>query len=715
MRLYIAEKPSLALAIAENLKGPMKKHNGFFETAEANVTWCYGHILRQKNPDEYNQVYKYWRIEDLPIVPRKWELVVNESCKAQFKIISDLVKKAKEIVNAGDPDREGQLLVDEVLEYLNYNGKTLRVLINAIDEKSVKDALKNLKNNEDFKSLRDSAYARTRADWLIGMNLTRAYTLQAKKAGHSNVFNVGRVKTPTLGLVVRREEEIRNFKPIDYANVKAEFLVNKKSKIKASWKAGDNQLGLDSEGRLIDQKALSFLIEKLKMGGTGNVIFCETIPKKELQPLPYSLSALQVAAGKKFGYSPQEVLDVAQKLYEAKLTTYPRSDCDYLPLSQLEDSKTILSNLSKFTDLFSQWVDGANQKICSRAWNDKEITAHHAIIPTTVCANEKNLSEKEKNLYFLIAQAYIAQFYPVHEFNKTEVKIKYASELFSINGRIVTNEGYKSLYKNNKEENDENKEDDEVGLPPMKKGDVLEFIQVFHEWKKTTPPKRFTEATLIAAMKDIYKFVQSEECKNRLKSTKGIGTEATRATIITQLIEGNFMKVVKKYLEPTEAAFIIIKALPEEITLPDETSKWEDGLEAIYKKDKNVTLDSFVEGLATRLPELMNIDKSNFKLNEKLICPDCKKGVLQRRSTKDKKQYFWGCSNYPECKGIRPDVNGKPGEKKEINKNYLCPECEKGYLQKRLSKDKKKHFWGCSNYPECKGIRFDDNGKPAKS
>jgi len=735
-RLFIAEKPSLAAEIANNLKGPVKKFKGYTETGEGTVTWCYGHILRTYEPDEYDEKYKKWNLADLPIVPNRWKLKPSESCVVQFHVIKKLLQEATEVVNAGDPDREGQLLIDEVLEHVGYKGKVLRILVNAMDEKSVKAALADLRDNKDFVSLRESALARQRADWLVGMNLTRAYTIEGRRAGHDMVFNVGRVKIPTLGLVVRREREIKNFKAVDFGTVKGEFGAIAGTFV-ANWKAGEDQEGLDSEGRLVDKTAMDRLIAKfINANEAAKVVFCETAPKKEHQPLPFSLSALQVAAGKRFGYSPQKVLDTAQSLYEKKLTSYPRSDCDYLPTSQLADVTMILGNLSRFNDEVGSWTAGANPKLKSRAWNDKEITAHHAIIPTTVCAKEKDLSDVEINLYTLVTQAYIAQFYPLHAYNQTKVQVSFIGEEFNASGRVVTDEGFKAIYHRAEAEDDKDAKDDEDAgnLPPMKKNDVLQFKKAVPTWKKTQPPKRFTEALLIQAMKDIHKFVQDPEKKKRLKSTKGIGTEATRSTIIKELIDKKFMKVVAKKLEPTPEAFVLIDALPKEITLPDETAEWEDGLECIYKKQDGVTLDTFVDGLSSRLPELMGMERRKKENGEweivnvgggfeaKYPCPECGKGSFIRRPSKNKGEFWWGCSNYPECKATRPDIKGKPGEKTVNSKSrianstsdYPCPECKKGFLIKRKSKDGKKDWWGCNRYPDCKTTRFDDKGKPAK-
>ena len=345
MRLYIAEKPSMGAEIAKCLTGPVQRKDGYLITKDGIVTWAFGHILRQAEPEEYNAKYKNWKAEDLPIIPKQWKMIIDESCKKQFGIIKNLIDKADEIVHAGDPDREGQLLIDEVLDYLNCQKPVKRILLNALDEESIKKANKDLRDNRDFLNLKKSALARARADWLIGMNLSRAYTLAARRAGKKGVFAVGRVKTPTLALVVRRERELKDFKPVDYFTIKAIF-ANENGEFSATWKPKDTQAGLDFENRLIDENIAKALIGKFaQKTEAGKITAYQKAQKKEAQRLPFSLSSLQVLAGKKYGYDPQLVLDTAQKLYEKKLTTYPRSDCEYLPQSQFSDAKIILQNL----------------------------------------------------------------------------------------------------------------------------------------------------------------------------------------------------------------------------------------------------------------------------------------------------------------------------------------------------------------------------------
>ena len=323
MRLFIAEKPSLAQSIANGL-GSMSKRKGYIQCGDSTVTWCFGHILQQYDPEDYDKNLHAWRLEDLPIIPEHWKNKISASAKEQYAIIKELVSKADCLVNAGDPDREGQLLVDEVLNQLGVLNKkpTQRILLNALDEKSVRAALDNLRDNHEFVGLRNSALARQRADWIIGMNLTRMYTIRSQAAGYTGTISVGRVQTPTTALVVRRELAIRNFKPQDYYVLHVDFS-HANGIIPTVWEP-ENQ---GEERRILKRSTAEQVLGEVQHS-QGTVELVEQKKGQQQQKLPYSLSSLQIDAGKIFGYSPQEVLDTQQSLYEKKLTTYPRSDCD---------------------------------------------------------------------------------------------------------------------------------------------------------------------------------------------------------------------------------------------------------------------------------------------------------------------------------------------------------------------------------------------------
>lgn len=713
MKLYIAEKPSMARELAACLKNP-EKGPGFIKTSGGIVTWLFGHVLQMVKPDEYDPKYRTWRAEDLPIVPKTWKLEVNPSAVQQFQIVKQLISRADEIIHAGDPDREGQLLVDEVLDFVGNKKPVKRILLNALDEISILRANEDLHDNAEFFNLKQSALARSRADWLIGMNLSRAYTLAAKRYGYDGlVLPIGRVKTPTLALVVRREREIKNFKPVDFFTIRATFS-HANGEFIAQFKPSEKMLELkafDREGRLIDKKFAEELMKKFSAAPfDGKISLYETTERKESQPLPFSLSSLQVAAGKIFGYKPQEVLKAAQSLYEKKLTTYPRSDCEYLPTVQFKDASTILYNLCTLnSESLKKLSEHAIASIKSRAWNDKKISAHHAIIPTRKMLTTP-LSGIEANVYILIAKNYAVQFYPLHVYDETVVNVDYKGENFSARGKVVKQLGWREFYIAPKVKADD---ESDTLLPKMAKGDDVVHKKSALKKSVTKPPLRFTASSLVQGMKNIHEYVKNPESKKQLKDVYGIGTEATRATIIDDLIQRGFLEVVKKNLCPTEKAYLLIDALPDEMTYPDATAIWEDKLHSM--STGGCTLEDFLAGQVKFTGELCAA-AANAKFAEAegvFKCPKCGSALVKR---KGKNGEFWSCANYPECKATFDNDNGKPDFDGKIRAARLieegapvCPKCGSALVKR---KGKNGEFWGCSAYPECRMTFDDKNGKP---
>ncbi len=697
MRLYIAEKPSMARELANCLKNPVER-NGYIQTDDGLVTWLYGHVLEQAEPAAYDPKYKSWRAEDLPIVPKVWKLEVRPDAAKQFDIVAGLIRRADEIVHAGDPDREGQLLVDEVLDFLGNTKPVKRILLNALDAESIIAANENLRDNGEFFNLKQSALARSRADWLIGMNLSRAYTLAARRRGHDIVLPIGRVKTPTLALVVRREREIKNFKPVDFFNIWATF-THANGEFPAKFKPSKKMLKLkafDADGRLVDKSFAEDLVQKFSTAPlNGTISSCKTTERKEFAPLPFSLSTLQIAAGKAFGYSPQQVLDAAQKLYEMKLTTYPRSDCEFLPTNQFKDALAILSHLTTSADeSLKKLAANANAAIKSRAWNDKKISAHHAIIPTRKKLTQL-LPAIELNVYKLIARNYAAQFYQPHVFDETVIVVKYKGETFRVSGKVDKSLGWRKFFIEPKPtkppKSDDKKpskskpktppkprDEDEIEtpLPQMSTGDAVTHKQSELKQGTTTPPKPFTAASLVQGMKDIHKYVKNPDAQKQLKDVYGIGTEATRAAIIDDLIQRKFLTVTKKVLHPTDRAYLLIDALPDEMTYPDATAVWEDKLHSM--SDGDGTLEDFLNGQVDFTRELVDDARTaNFSAAEGTFeCPTCGSALVKRRG---KNGDFWGCTNYPRCRTTFDDKAGKPdfdGKKFFRTTNYVSADEE---------------------------------------
>lgn len=716
MRLFIAEKPSMALEIAKCL-GDWEKKDGFYQIGEERVTWLFGHILEMFNPEDYNAKYKAWCMTDLPIIPKAWRNKVSPSCEKQFKIVKDLISQAQEIVHAGDPDREGQLLIDEVLSFVGNQKPVQRILLNALDEKSIRAALADLRSNEDFEGLRASAELRQRTDWLTGMNYSRAVTLAARKKGHEGVFPIGRVKTPTLAIVVRREAEIQNFKPIKHYGIVGLFKtirakVEKEESFQMQWQPQGGSKGVDSENRLVDVVAMRDILERLNNGDRkGIVTKYEIQPQTERPKKPFSLSALQIAAGQAFGYEPQAVLDTCQALYEKKLTTYPRSDCEYLPMNQFAAATEILHHL-KLTgsEELAAFANAADPELKSPAWDNSKITAHHALIPTVEICDFEKLKEEERNIYGLIARSYIAQFLPDHTYNQTKIEVQCSDELFTVSGKTVTSKlDWKIVYRKDQKDTAPEEDADEKTLPALNDGETIALMRATNNEKMTKPPKRFTPATLIQAMKDIHKFVLNDELKKTLKDVTGIGTEATRAGIIDDLIKKEFLIKEKKSVVPSAKANRLISILPNELTYPDFTALMEENLGKVSVGAAAPTAigDMQIEEVRKMCALAMQLDMP--AAAGSVPCPQCGQGVLLKR--RGKNGDFWGCSCYPDCGASCPDADGRPDlTPRPQREKVTCPVCRTG----ELIFNKKFAFWGCSAYKDgCKGAFSDDgSGKP---
>ena len=607
-RLFIAEKPSLARAIADALPKPHKKDQGFIQCSNGDiVTWCIGHLLEQVEPDAYDERYKKWNMADLPIIPEQWQLRPKKNVGKQLTIIKKLVKKAAHIVHAGDPDREGQLLVDEVLDHckLNASQKSTveRLLISDLNLPAVQKALKSLRSNRDFIPLSVSALARSRADWLYGMNMSRAYTLLGQKAGYQGVLSVGRVQTPVLGLVVRRDEEIEQFVPKDYFIVDALIPYQDSHvsfDIRARWKPSEAcKPWQDEEGRVLNRKLADNVAQRIK-GQPARVTESEQKQTKQSAPLPYSLSALQIDAAKRFNLSAQQVLDICQALYEKhKLITYPRSDSRHLPKAHLSEAPKVVEAIANNAKELDGAVRGADLSLKSKAWNDSKVDAHHAIIPTPKKASVNALSGQEMKVYQLIARQYLMQFYPAAIYAEAKLVFEIAGGVFVAKGRQLTFAGWKTLLGQQEEDNE--------GIdtvPPLSEGTVLTCREGEVQAKKTEPPRHFTEATLLQAMTGIARFVEDKELKKILRDTDGLGTEATRAGILDTLFKRQLLSRQGKTILSTPAGRGLIHALPSESTYPDMTAHWEHQLQAMAEKGQ--AYQPFMTALEQRINELMS-------------------------------------------------------------------------------------------------------------
>jgi DNA topoisomerase-3 len=602
MRLFIAEKPSLGRAIADVLPKPHKKGEGFIETAQGDVvTWCIGHLLEQAEPDAYDAAFKQWRMEQLPIIPTQWQLVAKPKTKTQLSVIKRLIKQADCVVNAGDPDREGQLLVDEVIDFLGYpkTRPVQRCLISDLNPPAVCRALDKLRDNKEFVPLAVSALARSRADWLYGINMTRAYTLLGRKGGCSELLSVGRVQTPLLGLVVRRDLEIEAFVPKPFYEVLAHVVTEGSERFSAKWLPSEAcQPWQDEEGRVLNRALAEKVVSRIN-GQPASVEEVEELARKQAAPLPYNLSSLQIDAAKRFGMDAKRVLDVCQGLYERhKLITYPRSDSRHLPSDHFNRAAQVRDAIAATAPALARAVSEADGKIRSKAWNDSKVDAHHAIIPTEKRGNEASLSSDEANIYGLVARQYLLQFYPPFEYNDSKVLLRIAGGLFQAKARRILKAGWKALL--GVEEDDE----EEVGtLPALQRGDELQCERGELLEKMTQAPKSFTDATLLAAMTGIARYVQDPEIRKTLRETDGLGTEATRAGIIDLLFKRRFLVRQGKSIKGTPTGRALILALPATATTPDMTALWEQRLGQIA--ERHASYQQFMGPLTEQLNGLI--------------------------------------------------------------------------------------------------------------
>ncbi|MCR8923732.1 DNA topoisomerase III [Dasania sp. GY-MA-18] len=614
MILYIAEKPSLGRAIADALPRPHKKGEGCIYVGNGDcVSWCVGHLLEQSQPQAYDPAYKQWRMEHLPIIPSQWQLQAKASAKKQLAVLGKLIKQAQQLVHAGDPDREGQLLVDQVLHHFKVSGSKLasiqRCLISDLNTPAVAKALQQLRPNSEFKPLSTSALARSRADWLYGINMTRAYTLQGRKVGYEGVLSVGRVQTPLLGLVVQRDRDIENFIAKPFYQVIAHIETPQGDSFKAKWQPSlACQPYQDEEGRVLSKQLAEHVVASIN-GQPALVCSSRNSRKKQAAPLPYNLSALQIDAAKRYGLSAQQVLDSCQSLYERhKLLTYPRSDNRYLPAQHLQQGPAVLAAIAHNSEALQSAVSEADPSLKSKAWNDSKVQAHHAIIPTEKRAQLSALNSTERKLYELVARQYIAQFYPPHEYSDSEIQLQIAGGHFIAKAKQSLVAGWKALFASDNNKQKKSEAALNSSLPAVKKGEQLLCSHGQCLEKQTTPPKPFDDASLLAAMTGIARYVQDPELKKVLKDSDGLGTEATRAGIIELLFKREFLLRQGKSIRASAAGKALINSLPTTATLADMTARWEMQLNAISLKEQNY--QSFMQPLEQTLNALISQSQS---------------------------------------------------------------------------------------------------------
>ena len=710
MRLFLCEKPSQARDIAAVL-GARSRGDGFLSGTTDTVTWGFGHLYETAPPEAYDPALKNWMLGSLPIIPAVWKLEPKPKVKKQLRVIVGLLKKASEVVVATDADREGEVIAREILDENGWRGPVSRLWLSALDPASIKKALADIRPGSATEALYHAGQARSRADWLIGMNLSRAFTVAGRLEGSQGVLSVGRVQTPTLALVVDRDRAIESFKPVPFFDVQA-MVGAGTGAFTAQWLV-PKDVG-DDGGRCLNRAVAEAVVGRLN-GTTGTVESAETTRKSAVAPLVFDLATLQQEASAKFGMDAKQVLTVAQALYEThKATTYPRTDCGYLPLNQWADATQVLGFLKQSDPGIGALVDQADPGRRSRVWNDKKITAHHGIIPTAAVASIGAMSPPEAQLYDLIRRRYLAQFFADHEFDDTQIVVEAAGERLGARGRVPVVDGWRSVI----HAGAEGKDKAAVALPKVAQGESVRVDQPVVVAKQTKPPACFTDGTLIGAMKSVAKFVTDPAMKKRLRDTAGIGTEATRASIIETLINRALVERKKvgrkKVLVSSATGRSLVDAVPSAVRDPAMTALWEGLLEEVAAGRQQAS--TFLQAQEAFVTGIVRDMQSRFGAREAAAthhCPSCGALLIRRQSKKGKKGFFWGCSGYPACEVTLPDEDGKPGApnkasgrggQPKLAEGSPCPDCDDGRIVRKSftkGKSKGKPFLACSNYPKC--------------
>lgn len=620
--LVIAEKPSVGQDISKVLKCT-KKGNGYFYGDEYIVSWAIGHLVSLCDPEDYDVSLKRWSKNTLPIIPSKIKLKPISNTKKQLDVLKNLMnsKEVNHIICATDSGREGELIFRYIYELVNCKKEFSRLWISSMTDSAIKDGFKNIKPSCEYDNLYLSAKCRSEADWLVGINSTRAFTIK-----YDRLLSIGRVQTPTLSIIVEKQKEINSFEIKDYWEIKGRF-----NSYNGTWidlKANDTKI-FDKE------KAEEIAIKVTKQEGIISKI--ENEEKKQLPYLLYDLTELQRDSNKKFGFSAQKTLTIAQSLYEKrKAITYPRTDSRYLSSDMIPKLNSILNKIKsygEYDEFVSYVLSLPKLPITKRIVDNAKITDHHAIIPTDGKVNTSVFTSDEKKIYDLVIRRFLSVFYPPYIYNTTKIISLILEESFITKGTTITQLGFMELYKHEKIK--KNKE--EELLPNVLEGEntFLEKTEVLK--KKTKPPVQYTEATLLSAMENAGRFIEDENLKEQLKDS-GLGTPATRASIIERLISVGYIERKGKLLTPTDKGMKLIEIVPIEMKSPETTGRWEKGLSSISKgkMDYNKFMGSIVR-YVNYIIETSNKSKIEVDFPEEErktsvpqigVCPKCRKGKI---------------------------------------------------------------------------------------
>lgn len=653
--LVLAEKPSVAREIARVL-GCHTKGKGYIEGPKYVVTWALGHLVTLAEPEDYDQKYKTWRLEDLPMLPGQMKLKVIRQTSHQFHAIRNLMKRGDigELIIATDAGREGELVARWIMEEGKWKKPFKRLWISSQTDAAIKDGFAKLKPGPAYNNLYDSAVCRAEADWLIGLNVTRALTTK-----YNAQLNAGRVQTPTLAMIVRREEDIKKFIPKNYWTVRADF-----GDYFGDWRDAAGQ------GRIFDQARAEALKAKTT-GGKGQITELKVENKSEPAPLAYDLTELQRDANKRYGFSAQKTLSTLQGLYERhKLVTYPRTDSRYLTTDIVPTLPGRLKSVA--TGEYAAQVKPLLNKplnITKRLVDDSKVTDHHAIIPTDQFVQLSALDADERKLYDLIVRRFIAVLYPPAKYDRITLVTTVGGEKFYSRGRVVKEAGWKAVYGKGQDEETEDKDDalPEQRLQAQKKGDLKQVKDCKVLKSQTKPPARYTEATLLSAMESPGKFIEDEELREALKHS-GLGTPATRAEIIEKIINTDYVERRGKELVPTSKGIQLIDLVSSDLRSPELTAKWEQVLSEIARGTGNK--GRFMAGIRDYTVKIVNdvtTSARTFKADNisRVKCPDCGQYMV---TVKGKKGKMLVCPDR-ECghrQAAEPQLS-----------NFRCPQCKK--------------------------------------
>ncbi|MDQ0230806.1 DNA topoisomerase III [Metabacillus malikii] len=650
--VVIAEKPSVGRDLARVLKCH-KKGNGFLEGDKYIVTWALGHLVTLADPENYGDQYKSWRLEDLPMLPPHLKLVVIKKTGKQFQAVkSQLLRKdVQDIVIATDAGREGELVARWILDKVRVNKPIKRLWISSVTDKAIIDGFRNLKSGKAYENLYASAVARAEADWLIGLNATRALTTK-----YNAQLSSGRVQTPTLAMIAQREEEIKSFKPKKFFGIKAKT----DRGLTLTWHHAKT-----NDAKTFVEQQVDDLLKRLN-GKAANIIDVKTTPKKTYSPALYDLTELQRDANKRFGFSAKETLSIMQKLYEQhKVLTYPRTDSRYITsdivgtLKDRLEACRVKPYASSVAKILSKPIK-ANKSFV----DDQKVSDHHAIIPTEESVPLSALSDKERKIYDLVVKRFIAVLLPAFQFEQTVITAKIDSESFSAKGKRIIAQGWKEVY----DAFDDEDEDDQ-NLPQVNKGDVLPIQSLTKTTGETKPPARFNEATLLSAMENPSKFMagESKELIKTIGETGGLGTVATRADIIEKLFSSFLIEKKGKDLFITSKGKQLLNLVPEDLKSPVLTAEWEQKLTKIAKGQ--MSQKAFISDMRNYAKEIVHEiknSKERFK-HDNLTgskCPECNKLMLEVNGKKGK---MLVCQDR-EC-GYRKNI--------ARTTNARCPKCHK--------------------------------------